>query len=249
MLGKVFDKYDTNARLYPALIVLVPVILDVYLFVPETREIFRMSITIAVSLGLLKLLATIARNIGKNKQNILYKQWGGIPTSRFLRHSDNTIDPLTKARYHRYLTCSINGFKPPSLYEELADMEAADRIYESAVRWLREKTRDTKRYPLVFKENVSYGFSRNLWSLKNIGIPILLVSMILRCIFFYMRQGSNLLSLPYSYFIANIISFVLLLIWIFFVNKQFVKNAAEAYARALLAVCDENMLGLPKGMK
>lgn len=55
----------------------------------------------------------------------------------------------------------------------------------------------------------------------------------------YTRQGNNLLSYSYEFLVANAISFTLLLIWIFLINKSFVKNEAEAYARALLAVCDE----------
>jgi len=239
MLSKIFDEYERKARLYPALIVISPIILDIYLIVPEIRNLSSTFASVLASLGLLELLAYVSRSGGKSKEKMLFNHWGGIPTSRFLRNSDTTIDPLTKKRYHNFLMKSIRDYKIPSLEDEVVNLASADSIYESGIRWLREKTRDKKAYPLVFKENVGYGFSRNLWALKNMSILLLIVSILLNVTVFYIKQGKISLSYTYEFWIANAISFILLLIWIFFINKSFVKNAAEAYARALLATCDD----------
>lgn len=238
MLSKAFDEYERKARLYPALIVLSPIILNIYLVVPEMRKLSSTFVSILISLGLLELLAHVSRSRGKSKEKILFKHWGGIPTSRLLRHSDSTIDPLTKARYYNFLIKSIKDYKIPTLDEEAVNICSADSVYESGVRWLREKTRDKKVYPFVFKENVAYGFCRNLWALKSISIFLLIASIISNIIIFSIRQGANILLYTYEFWIANAISLLLLLIWVFIINKLFVKNAAEAYARALLAVCD-----------
>lgn len=239
MKNEILDPYERNARLYPALIVLFPLVLDVYLIIPEIRNIANTLVTLVISLGILQLLANIARSRGKSKENMLFEEWGGVPTSRLLRHSDDTIDPFTKSRYHNYLMESIKNYKIPSPEDELVNIKTADRIYESGVRWLREKTRDKNTFPLVFKENVGYGFSRNLWALKNVSIWLLFSSLILNTFMFYIKHGINILSYTYEYWIANAISFALMIVWIFFINKAFVRSSAEAYARALLAVCDD----------
>ena len=41
--------------------------------------------------------------------------------------------------------------------------------YDSAARWLRKATRDRRQFNLVFTENVSYGFRRNLFGVRWIG--------------------------------------------------------------------------------
>lgn len=199
MISKIFDEYEREARLYPALIVLSPIILDIYLIVPEIRKLSSTFVSLVISLGVLELLAYVSRSRGKSKEKMLFEQWGGVPTSRFLRHSDGTIDPLTKTRYHNYLMESIKNYKIPSPNDEAVNIASADSIYESGIRWLREKTRDKKSYPLIFKENVGYGFSRNLWALKNVSILLLLVSMILNATVFYLKQGNNLLSYTYEF--------------------------------------------------
>lgn len=238
MINKIFDEYERRARLYPALIVLSPVILNVYLIVPEIRSLSKTIISLCISLGLLELLTFVSRTRGKSKEKMLFEQWGGVPTSKLLRHSDNTIDPLTKTRYHNYLMEAIKNYKVPSPGDEADSITFADSVYESGIRWLREKTRDKKAYPLVFKENVGYGFSRNLWALKNVSILLLLVSIVLNFIVFHIKQGNQIFSYTYEFWATNAISVGLLFTWMFFINKSFVRSAAESYARALLAVCD-----------
>ena len=43
---------------------------------------------------------------------------------------------------------------------------------------LREATRDTSRFPLVFAENANYGFRRNLWGLRPIGTGVAVVLLL-----------------------------------------------------------------------
>ena len=86
-----------------------------------------------------------------------------------MTHGDRNIDRLTKVRYHAFLSDRIDGWSAPSQVDEAQDPVTAELVYDSAVRWLREMTRDRKRYGLVFKENVSYGFRRNLYGLILLG--------------------------------------------------------------------------------
>jgi len=42
----------------------------------------------------------------------------------------------------------------PSQEIKATAAEAADSYYESAIKWLLEKTRDKKKYSMIFKENM-----------------------------------------------------------------------------------------------
>ena len=51
----------------------------------------------------------------------------------------------------------------------------AREAYEAAAAYLREQTRDRKAYPLVYEALCEYGFRRNLWGLKPIGLTFSLL--------------------------------------------------------------------------
>lgn len=234
---KVFlNEYERRARLYPALIVLAPIIIFLYFIVPQVRE--NTFISIIIALGLIDLLAVVSRYIGKRKEKALFTLWGGPPTTRFLRHSDDNIDPVTKKRYHEFLSESLPHSKIPTAKKELENPKFADIVYESSVRWLREKTRDIKCYPLVFRENTTYGFCRNLWALKEISISLLSATSLLNSYLAYIKYRLDIFKINYDFWLISLICLVLLLLWLFVIRKPFVQKAADGYARALLAVCE-----------
>jgi len=59
--------------------------------------------------------------------------------------------------------------RPPAPEQEAADPEAADGFYTRAGNWLRENTRSKKKFDILFNENVTYGYRRNL--LPSSGRP------------------------------------------------------------------------------
>ena len=62
----------------------------------------------------------------------------------------------------------------PNLAEETADPESADRRYNEATATLRELTRPRKDFPLVFEENVEYGFRRNCLGIRPVALTVAL---------------------------------------------------------------------------
>jgi hypothetical protein len=71
---KVADPYDRQARLYPALLCLLPILaLVAVLYAPNTSAITRV-VTIAVSGGGLFLMKNICREIGKHLEGKLYRE-------------------------------------------------------------------------------------------------------------------------------------------------------------------------------
>lgn len=160
-LASYFDTYSLLARLQPALLALCPAFFSASVWIPGLYDRATILISLAAACGLVAFLAHVSRARGRKVQPCLYRKWGGEPTTRWLSHDDERLDPLTKARYHAYLERCVDGWKAPSSEDESGDPDAARMAYESAVRWLREETRDGPGSRLVFKENVSYGFRRN----------------------------------------------------------------------------------------
>ena len=90
-----------------------------------------------------------------------------MPTTIALRHRDNFLDSVSKARYHEAI-CSKLGIEMPTPDDEATDPAKADDTYLGATKRLRELTRSDKH--LLLKENIAYGFHRNMLAMKPVGI-------------------------------------------------------------------------------
>ena len=175
-VAQVFDPYARQARFYPALIVILPIALLVVAWFPALWTTWGALASLASSFGLMLLLAQVARDRGKRLEPHLYQGWDGKPSVSLLRHRDTRIDQHTKSRYREFLKTQLPQLTLPTAEEERADPEAADGKYQSVTEWLLTRTRDTKRFSILFRENVSFGFRRNLWGLKPVGAAVTLMA-------------------------------------------------------------------------
>lgn len=244
MLEKVTDPYERQARLYPALLAGLPVIVMATVLYGSNSVITAAS-TVAASCGGLYLLANIARERGRCLEPILYAAWGGKPTTQLLRHRDRSIEAPTKRRYHAFLSQMVN-LQFPDETEEVTNPSQADEVYQSAVRWLLNHTRDQSKYKMIFDENIAYGFRRNAYGLKSIGITICLASLTWVLIsegIVKVGKESGVLFNPASAstaaFISLAVSTAMLLVWLSYFTKSTVRNASFTYAETLLRACDK----------
>lgn len=240
MLSSLFDEYSLNARVRPALLAFLSVTVFSYLAFPQLYNLLAGAISIFVVFGLVTALAHFCRSAGRATENRLYSAWGGKPTTKMLRHRDSQIDPVTKRRYHEFLAKNIQNWIAPSEENESHDPLKADQAYESAVRWLLEYTRDQKRYAILFKENISYGFRRNCYGIKWLAALITLAPIIVLVVDMLIEQVSVFsIGAPITLVSASF-SLILFCWWVFVVKEAWVKDAASAYAVRLLAACESD---------
>lgn len=238
------DTYTIKARLMPAFLVLLPIGLALAAWFPtELFTGWRSAMTIAGYCGVLVLLSEFGRDLGKKKEAQLFKLWSGKPTTRMLRHRHSPLDAVTLARYHGVIGKLI-GATLPNREAEKADQKSADALYESGVKLLLEKTRDSNRFPLLLKENTSYGFRRNLWGMKPAAIGICCLSLIatLVPVCLALFDDKTLPPLPVALAIGII---VLLVWWVLRVNPDWIRIPGDGYAQRLLAACDSLSEGKP----
>ena len=72
-----------------------------------------------------------------------------------IKESEN---PELVKKYHKYIGQIISDITLPTEKDEKNNPAKSDYIYDSIARTLIAKTRDTKKFPLIFKENSDYGF-------------------------------------------------------------------------------------------
>lgn len=226
------DSYERKARLYPALLLVAPVFTTAVIVLGVEMSVLKSIAAVVVAFGGTFLLSQLARDAGKNREEGLFERWGGLPSATIFRHRDRRLDSITKARYHAKLAGLVDGTKAVTTAGEEADPSAADRIYIAWSNYLRVNTRDTRKYPLIFKENVNYGFRRNLWGLRPIGITTSAACCLV--------AGGRLYQLhhqtgEFSEVIGGALAFALifLALWLFRFSADWVRIPAYAYAQRL----------------
>lgn len=238
MIGNLFDTYSLRARLQPALLTLFPALLTLAAWYPALYQTAVAFGGLVAACGVTVFLAHVARKLGRSAERKLFAAWRGKPTTIWLRHSDDNLDPHTKGRYHAYLAGKVPAWRAPTVEEEAADATAADLRYEACVKWLLEHTRDQKAFPLVFKENVSYGFRRNAYGLRPIGSAISVLCTLASGYLAYRGWGGDGANVSGLGLGALALSIIALAAWTLVVTRGWVRDAADAYARALLSACD-----------
>ncbi len=224
--------YSFKARILPFVLVFFPVLLLVLYHVTINKLYIHYLTSLTIFAAITFLLSQIGRDQGKKKENKLFEYWGGKPTNLYICHLDDKLDKFTKRMFHDKLQQLIPDLKIPSIDEEKNHPEEAKSIYESCTRILISKTRDTSEYQLLFKENINYGFRRNLWGMKPLAISILII-----CIIFFSANSTSLFTTIDSVSSINWVIILLLLtalaVWVFYFNRNWVKIPAFAYAERL----------------
>lgn len=234
----VTDQYERAARLYPALLALLPLLVVQVTTSVIGKPLASQLVTLLVACGFTYLLANVSRMLGKAQENKLFQAWGGMPTTQMLRYENELVDRHTKQRYHAFLARKIKA-EFPTAEEEATSPTAADDIYRAGVKWLLGKTRDKKLFALLFKENVSYGFHRNGFGLRWIGCLASLISVMWLTIANQAYSLQAWQSLPAGQIVTMGIVITMTFAWLAYFTEARVKQAAYAYADMLLRACDE----------
>ena len=237
-----FDTYSLRARYLPALLVVAAPAAEVWLLFPKLHERISASLaalgaSVGIGLVLLFFVAHVLRARGRTVEKKLNEKNGGFPSTRWLRHRDLNLDPPTKARYHAFLTKHVGNLQLPTESQEMNRPDFADAQYRSAVNWLVNNMRDTTKYPLIFEENVNYGFRRNLLGGKWVGVGLCVLPVAAAALVQF-QSGNPARLLDVDAIAAALIATLNSAGWLLLVTEAWVEDASNAYARALLAACE-----------
>jgi hypothetical protein len=243
-ISKFADPYDRQARLYPALLALFPLAIAVTIVFAQQASALGNLAVAAAGCGALYWMAGVARDRGKRMESDLFKTWGGKPSIQLLRHRNEAVDPVTKARLHTFLTARL-GVAFPTAEQEAQEPGEADRLYESATRWLLEQTRDTSKHSLLFTENISYGFRRNMLGIRWIGLTAAMLAAIWLILdtavalpATWADLGGLLVKMPTGHRLGVMVCAAAAAVWILGVSRDRVRAAAFSYAERLVAACE-----------
>jgi hypothetical protein len=233
------DSYSRVARLKPALITAAPVAFTLLAWAPGHGWTWDALVVLLGYLGVGYLLAMWARVLGLAKEPALWEYIGGRPTELELSHA-NARNKIKLAHRHNRLRVLIPDVTIPSAAEEQNDPAHAHDVYDTCTTVLKAKTRERKNsaeYELVFQENCNFGFFRNLWGLKPIGIFLSAAGVAILVARLYGEFTLKATVEPIDTVLAAL-NAAFLLAWLFLVRPKFIKVVAYSYADRLLETID-----------
>lgn len=233
-----FDTYVRRARFYPAVIAAAPAFALAAILVSWSNVGLPHVIATGAMAILLAVMSDVARRRGRAIEPRIIHRMGGLPSITMMRHRDDTFDSAAKEAMHRLLGSKIGAVVPTPATEQ-ADPAAADDFYKRSGNWLREHTRDTKKFKILFEENVTYGFRRNLLGLKWPALGINAAIVLFCLLMLWSRLPLNTADpLTQKLLAVVVIAFLHATYFVLFINEAGVVEAARTYARQLL-LCTE----------
>ncbi len=228
------DRYTRYARIYPSIVVVFPIIVIGMSYSIELGSFYQVLSGLGVSTVLAYFMSSLVRERGKKVEPSLWVLWGGPPTSQLLSINNEYFDKITKAKYHSKMSDLVRVELPSSVQSTYLDLFAA------WTKFLITKTRDQKKFPLVFRENVEYGFRRNLWAAKPFGILFVSTSLVGNYLYHFLTSGFlEFSNYPVNFFISELVLTALLLIWSLAISRSWVKTQAYSYAERLIETIDQ----------
>lgn len=227
------DRYSYQAEALPTLLTIIPVAFFIAVLLPEgaTLKDLLLRFSPIIALAALSFVASqVGADFGRRLEKRLWAKWDGPPTTRFLRHRNREYNEITRHVVHESM--ARLGFKVPTEDEEAHDPVGSDECYAAFVAELRRVTRDKRKYPLVHKRLIDYGFRRNILGLKWVGLGAAIAVSLLCAMHVLWKWDSagliNLVSLVGAASVAIAIG------WLLLVNEKPVSLGAKRYADSLL---------------
>ncbi len=224
------DRYERKACLLPGLLLAAVPALTAWAVLHEftTWEVAA-STSLGVEFLVAFVLGHLARARGRRMEEVLWKEWGGPPTTRWLRPWDNMCSDQQKSKWRAAIK-RATGLTLPASIPDGGDRIGVDRVNTDAVRQLRYFLRGKSEAAMVAIHNEDYGFARNLCGVRWHWVVICLACFVVAATAFAfgLRPFVGLA-------IAGVCS-----ITAFLIARElpvYVRRSADRYAESLFAAC------------
>lgn len=237
--GNLIDPYSRRAHFFPGLIVALPLTALIVVLIPAPPAWWTALQGLLVGSGLTYLGAQLARWAGKRREPDLWTSWGGAPTLHLLRFR-TAANRVATERRHDLLQRLLPDLPLPNAESERRDPSHADEVYATATTALIERTRAEKNFPRVFDENCQYGFRRNLWACKPLGVLLAAISLVLVLVVTILEVTRRIdVAGSLELGVAAVLNIVILAILVSVVTPMWVREAGDAYAERLFGALEQ----------
>lgn len=218
--GRAFDEYALKARVFPAALIAAPV--ATLLFFTGTQD-FAWAASGVMFFAVTTLSSQLLLHRGRLTEQRLITKWGALPTTLALKTTAMGSKKLLLRR--RADVERVSGMALPSARREREHESDALDEYTAAVGLCIDRVRSGEPGSrLLFNENIAYGFRRNLRAGRKIGLIVSFAAL----------AASVALTIAggeaYPAAAAVLLNAVAVLVWVFGVHDEFVRDQADKYA-------------------
>lgn len=168
------DAYEIQARVLPAMLVVLPVaVLVVQIGMAKRNWLAMIGWGAGLEVVLSVLVSKVGHALGARLQARLEKQWGGLPTHAWLRPADPSHSEQQRKVWWKALL-NLTGLDIAKAAAE-SDPAEVDRVIADTVMTARNKIKGNKKAALVQTYNITFGFARNLAGMKWLTFAICVV--------------------------------------------------------------------------
>lgn len=236
---KFFDDFVFEARVMPAVTAGLPMLVIAVYNGIVANSWSEASISFALAIIFIAFFAYIAREWGKNYEEKMFEELGGMPTTIILRFSDNKIDGVSKVKYHQWFNNNLMDVSlPMSLTEEMLD-STSDEKYVSAMTFLRTYANANRdRFPRPYQELKKYNFWRNLYGYKKLATVSYAILLLREFIVIDSFSLKEILTNPFPKYAVVIGILIWICLFCSVVTKKTVRRNAFDYAKNLLEIIE-----------
>lgn len=222
------DRYERKARLLPGLLLAAAPAMTAGAVLHEFAAWYlAASSAVGIEFLFAVLLGHYARSRGRVAEEALWKSWGGPPTTRWLRPTDDTCSDPQKSKWRGAIK-RITGLSIPASMPEGASSEGIDRQIGDATRQLRYSLRSRTEAAILATHNEDYGFARNLYGVRWDWLKVCMVCLVGCGIAFALGLR------PYMGLVVAVVFTVVSLV-IALELPVYVRRCADRYAESLFA--------------
>ena len=225
-----FDAYNLRARTSVVLIYAIPYVFDILAFCGKGIS----AVEGAVLTVMVFVTVQCTLHLCRPNHQMFNKNYAAE-----LLMPDSVIPKTTLKRYYRKITSLEPEFSAfGNMDENNTQEKITTDLCESVVTWLRAKTHDNKVFRLVYEENINYGFMRNMFNFKRIGIIFNCIVLAFLTIIFFTPLIEN--YKPTHFMLAlEIAAHVMEIIYLIAaITRKKVEVSAKRYAKALIETID-----------
>lgn len=217
------DDYERRARLVPGLLLVAPVAIVVLMFSLKGNPVVAGIVGSLTAFGAPVVLANVVRHRGLAVQDDLWQAWGGKPTNQLLQ-----TGPSGRRDHWRAAVEAVSGQTLPT-----PGQPDPDGHYDAAVATVISDTRDPKHFKLVFNENRNYGYERNLYGLRKLGLIVALACLVGSAAAVAVLVVADHAARP-EWIVGLVALLGLVGVWIYLPSSTRARTTAFKYAEQLL---------------
>lgn len=222
------DRYERKARLLPGIIAASPAALTAAAVSAGSFTWYEaFGIGVGAEAILAFVLGYLARARGKVAEESLRAKWGGFPTTRWLRPTDESRSEPQKSKWRGAIK-RLTGLTIPAIVTPERTEADIDKVIKDATEQLRYQLRERPEAAMLKIHNEDYGQARNLHGLRWHWVMIAALSFALCVVLLILGQrpwlalGLSGLSLVIALLVSR-------------ESEEHVRRCADRYGESFLA--------------